>query len=68
MLDSGVQVSRTTLINWVKRGIELLTSICQAMLCYAMLKNILHISVFAMDEVPIKAKLKLKDLNEMHID
>ncbi|WP_220783831.1 IS66 family transposase, partial [Shewanella sairae] len=32
MLDSGVQVSRATLINWVKRGIELLTPIYQAML------------------------------------
>ncbi|MCL1127658.1 IS66 family transposase [Shewanella surugensis] len=55
MLDSGVQVSRATLINWVKRGIELLTPIYQAML-----KNILTSSVLAMDEVPMKAGRKAK--------
>ncbi|WP_220783866.1 IS66 family transposase, partial [Shewanella sairae] len=53
MLDSGVQVSRATLINWVKRGIELLTTIYQAML-----KHILLSSILAMDEVPMKAGLK----------
>ncbi|WP_220783646.1 IS66 family transposase, partial [Shewanella sairae] len=55
MLDSGVQVSRATLINWVKRGIELLTPIYQAML-----KHILLSSILAMDEVPMKAGLKSK--------
>ncbi|WP_220783876.1 IS66 family transposase, partial [Shewanella sairae] len=53
MLDSGVQVSRATLINWVKRGIELLTPIYKAML-----KHILLSSILAMDEVPMKAGLK----------
>ncbi|WP_220783746.1 IS66 family transposase, partial [Shewanella sairae] len=55
MLDSGVQVSRATLINWVKRGIELLTPIYQAML-----KHILLSSILAMDEVTMKAGLKSK--------
>ena len=50
MLDSGVQVSRATLINWMKKGIELLKPIYQAML-----KHILKSKVLAMDEVPIKA-------------
>ena len=55
MLDSGVHVSRATLINWVKRGIELLTPIYQAML-----KHILLSSILAMDEVPMKAGVKSK--------
>ncbi|WP_220783868.1 IS66 family transposase, partial [Shewanella sairae] len=48
-------VSRATLINWVKRGIELLTPIYQAML-----KHILLSSILAMDEVPMKEGLKSK--------
>jgi transposase len=55
MLDSGVQVSRATLINWVKRGIELLTPIYQAQL-----KHTLTSSVLAMDEVPMKAGRQAK--------
>ena len=55
MLDSGVQVSRATLINWVKRGIELLTPIYRAQL-----KHILASSTLAMDEVPMKAGRKAK--------
>lgn len=55
MLDSGVQVSRATLINWVKRGIELLTPIYRAQL-----KHILASSILAMDEVPMKAGRKAK--------
>ena len=55
MLDSGVQVGWVTMINRVKRGIDLLTSICQAMI-----KNILNSSVFAMDKVPLKAGRKAK--------
>ena len=50
MLDSGITVSRATLINWVQKGIELLKPIYQIML-----KNILKSKVLAMDEVPIKA-------------
>ena len=55
MLDSGVQVSRATLINWVKRGIELLAPVYRAMLT-RMMTN----SVLAMDEVPMKAGRKAK--------
>ncbi|WP_338049540.1 IS66 family transposase [Parashewanella hymeniacidonis] len=43
-------MSRATLINWMKKGIELLKPIYQAML-----KHILKSKVLAMDEVPIKA-------------
>ena len=50
MLDSGVQVSRATLTNWIQKGIELLKPIYRAML-----KNISKSRVLAMDEVPIKA-------------
>jgi len=32
MLDSGVTVSRATLINWIQKGIELLRPIYQPML------------------------------------
>ena len=55
ILDSGVQVSRSNLINCVKRGMELLTPICQDIL-----KNILNSSVLAMDKVPMKAGRKAK--------
>jgi transposase len=55
MLDSGVTVSRASLINWIQEGIELLRPIYQAML-----RQMLQSSVLAMDEVPMKAGLKHK--------
>jgi transposase len=55
MLDSGVTVSRATLINWIQKGIELLRPIYQAML-----RQMLQSSVLAMDEVPMKAGRKQK--------
>ena len=55
MLDSGVQVSRSTLINWMQKGIELLRPIYQAQW-----KRVLQSAVLAMDEVPIKAGRKSK--------
>tara|TARA_R110000744_G_scaffold314864_1_gene421880 strand:- start:97 stop:1659 length:1563 start_codon:yes stop_codon:yes gene_type:complete len=55
MLDSGVTVSRATLINWIQKGIELLRPIYQAML-----RQMLQSSVLAMDEVPMKAGRKHK--------
>jgi transposase len=55
MLDSGVTVSRATLINWIQKGIELLRPIYQAML-----HQMVQSSVLAMDEVPMKAGRKHK--------
>ena len=55
MQDSGIRLSRTTLMNWVKRGIELLKPIYQAQH-----EHILLSKVLAMDEVPIKAGRKSK--------
>jgi len=55
MLDSGIQVSRASLINWIQKGIELLRPIYQAQW-----RHILQSSVLAMDEVPIKAGRKGK--------
>lgn len=55
MLDSGVRVSRVTLLNWMKKGIELLKSIYQAQW-----RHILQSQVLAMDEVPMKAGRKGK--------
>ena len=55
MLNSGIQVSRATLTNWIQKSIELLTPIYQAML-----KHILQSQVLAMDEVPMKAGRKSK--------
>lgn len=55
MLDSGIQVSRATLMNWVKKGIDLLRPIYQAQW-----RHILQSQVLAMDEVPIKAGRKSK--------
>ncbi len=50
MLDSGIKVSRATLINWLQKGIELLRPIAKAQWQHILLSKIL-----AMDEVPIKA-------------
>jgi len=55
MLDSGVRVSRATLLNWMKKGIELLKPIYQAQW-----RHILQSKVLAMDEVPMKAGRKSK--------
>lgn len=55
MLDSGVQVSRATLTNWIQKGIELLRPIY-----VAMHKHILQSKVLAMDEVGMKAGRKTK--------
>jgi len=53
MLDSGVRVSRTSLINWLNKGIELLKPIYQAQW-----RHVLQSQVLAMDEVPMKAGRK----------
>lgn len=53
MLDSGITVSRATLINWIQKGIELLRPIERAQW-----QHILQSKVLAMDEVPIKAGRK----------
>jgi transposase len=55
MVDSGIHISRATLINWVQKGIELLRPIYQANL-----KSIINSQTLAMDEVPIKAGRKSK--------
>jgi transposase len=55
MIDSGVHISRATLINWVQKGIELLRPIYQANL-----QSIINSQPLAMDEVPIKAGRKSK--------
>jgi hypothetical protein len=55
MIDSGVYISRATLINWMKKGIELLKPIYRAQF-----QSIIESHVLAMDEVPIKAGLKSK--------
>ncbi len=55
MIDSGIHISRATLINWVQKGIELLKPIYQALL-----KSIVTSQILAMNEVPIKAGRKSK--------
>ncbi len=50
MLDSGVTVSRATLLKWIQKGIELLRPIARAQW-----QHILSGSHLAMDEVPMKA-------------
>lgn len=55
MLDSGVRVSRSTLINWINKGIELLKPIYQAQW-----RHVLQSKILAMDEVPMKAGRKNK--------
>jgi len=60
LLDSGITLSRATLINWMHQGIELLRPIYQAQL-----QHILLSTVLAMDEVPIKAGRKGKGKGKM---
>jgi len=60
MLDSGIRVSRSTLINWIQKGIELLRPIYKAQW-----KHILSSQVLAMDEVPMKAGRKAKGLADL---
>lgn len=55
MLDAGVHISRATLTNWLKKGIELLRPIYQAQW-----RHVLQSKTLAMDEVPIKAGRKNK--------
>ncbi|MFD1592659.1 IS66 family transposase, partial [Alteromonas oceani] len=50
MLDSGITLSRATLINWIQKGIELLRPIAKAQW-----QHILQSNILTMDEVPIKA-------------
>lgn len=55
MQDSGITLSRASLVNWIMRAIELLRPIYRAMLIH-----MLQSKVLAMDEVPIKAGRKSK--------
>jgi transposase len=55
LTQAGITVARSSLTNWVKRSIELLRPIVEAMLI-----NILKSKVMAMDETPIKAGKKSK--------
>jgi transposase len=49
LTHAGITVARSSLTNWVKRSIELLRPIVQAML-----NHVLKSKVLAMDETPIK--------------
>ncbi len=53
MAHSGITLSRTTLTDWVKRAIDLLTPLYQAQHRHILLSRVL-----AMDETPIKAGRK----------
>ena len=53
--DAGIILSRATLVNWIKKAIELLRPIYEAQRYH-----ILQSRVLAMDEVPIKAGRKSK--------
>ena len=53
MLDSGIHISRSTLMNWMQKGIALLKPIYQAQW-----RHVLHSKILAMDEVPMKAGRK----------
>jgi len=55
LTDSGITLSRATLINYIQKAIDLITPIYQAQL-----DHILQSNVLAMDEVPIKAGRKSK--------
>lgn len=55
LLDSGIQLSRATLINYIQKAIGLLEPIYQAQH-----DHILQSKVLAMDEVPMKAGRKSK--------
>jgi transposase len=59
LIQSGIQVSRSSLTTWVGRGIDLLRPIVDAQ-C----RNTLQSRVLAMDETPIKAGRKKK--GKMH--
>jgi transposase len=50
LTDAGIQLSRTTLMNWIKRTAELLEPIAAAQHAH-----ILDSAVLAVDETPIKA-------------
>jgi transposase len=52
---SGITLSRTTIMNWVNRSIDLLVPIVDAQMI-----NVLRSRVLAMDETPIKAGRKQK--------
>ena len=53
MLDSGIHISRSTLTNWMQKGIALLNPIYLAQWRY-----ILKSKILAMNEVPMKAGRK----------
>ena len=55
MLDSGIHLSRVSLIHWIAKGIDLLKPIAEAQR-----RHILQSKVLAMDEVPMKAGRKGK--------
>jgi transposase len=55
LTQAGITVARSSLTNWVKRSIELLRPIVEAMLLNILLSNVL-----AMDETPVKAGKKSK--------
>ena len=55
LVDSGIMVSRATLLNWMSRSIELLRPIYQALY-----DDIFRSRLLAIDEVPMKVGLKSK--------
>ncbi len=55
LAQAGITVSRASLMNWVKRSIELLRPIVEAQLAH-----VLQSRVLAMDETPIKASREQK--------
>lgn len=55
LAQAGITVSRASLMNWVKRSIELLRPIVAAQLAH-----VLQSRVLAMDETPIKASREQK--------
>lgn len=61
LANSGIQLSRATLTNLVKRSILLLSPIVDAQL-----SNVLRSKVLAMDETPIKVGKSRKKKGRMH--
>ena len=55
LMQSGITLSRSTLMNWANRAIDLLIPIVDAQMI-----NVLRSRVLAMDETPIKAGRKHK--------
>ena len=55
LVDSGIMVSRATLLNWMSQSIELLKPIYQALY-----DDIFRSRLLAIDEVPMKVGLKSK--------